>query len=438
MLKLATAVTAALALAVPSSAAGAGFKEPVKVLWQHTGTEGYYFGWAVSPLADVNRDGVTDAIIAEPGNNAPGGDSGTTWIYSGRTGAPLARFDGKPGDQSAFCVADVGDLNRDGVHDVLSGAPRQLGDTEGHAYLISGRNGSLLHTFAGDGDRRLATAPRSRARATSTATAGPDLLVGAAGHPGGGLAYVYSGRTFKLLYTIPPPDATHLFGYGTGSTEDVNRDRVPDLIVGGGGTAYVFSGRDGRKLYALPPSAAARQFGTFFVAGVGDVNRDHVPDVYGGDYAAADNGLEQRLRGRLLRARRHAAALLDRRGRRRPRPGPRRGRRQRRPPARPRDRLLPEQRRRDGRGQDRALLRRDRREAAHDHLDDGEREPRVRRRGGGGRQPRPSPRPARLGGRGRHRLHDRREAGGGARPGGRACAATCAGAHPGRRRRRGG
>ncbi len=296
MLKLATAVTAALALAVPSSAAGAGFKEPVKVLWQHTGTEGYYFGWAVSPLADVNRDRVTDAIIAEPGNNAPGGDSGTTWIHSGRSGAPLARFDGKPGDQSAFSVADVGDLNRDGVHDVLSGAPRQLGDTEGHAYLISGRNGSLLHTFAGTvtGD----------SYGTAVSSAGdvnrdgrPDLLVGAAGHPGGGLAYVYSGRTFKLLYTIPPPDATHLFGYGTGSTEDVNRDRVPDLIVGGGGTAYVFSGRDGRKLYALPPSAAARQFGTFFVAGVGDVNRDHVPDVYGGDYAAADNGLNSGFAG---------------------------------------------------------------------------------------------------------------------------------------------
>ena len=56
------------------------------------------------------------------------------------------------------------------------------------------------------------------------------------------------------------------------------------------GTAYVFSGRDGRRLYALPPSAAPRQFGTFFVAGLGDVNHDHVPDVYGADYAAADNG----------------------------------------------------------------------------------------------------------------------------------------------------
>jgi hypothetical protein len=52
----------------------------------------------------------------------------------------------------------------------------------------------------------------------------------------------------------------------------------------------VFSGADGHELYPLPPSAAARQFGTFFLAGVGDVDRDHVPDVYGGDYGANDNG----------------------------------------------------------------------------------------------------------------------------------------------------
>src|SRR3954465_14373278 len=38
--------------------------------------------------------------------------------------------------------------------------------------------------------------------------------------------------------------------------------------------------------YPLPPPAAPRQFGTFFLAGVGDLDHDHVPDVYGADYAA--------------------------------------------------------------------------------------------------------------------------------------------------------
>jgi hypothetical protein len=286
MLKLATAVTAALALAAPATA-DAGFKEPVDVLWQHTGAEGDYFGWAVSPLRDVDLDGADDVIISEPGCCAE--KPGITWLYSGRTGAVLRRFEGAPGDANSYAIADAGDVNRDGVHDILSGAPRQTADTEGHAYLYSGHDGSTLHTFTG-------AAPGDNFGSAVTSAGDvdrdgrPDLLIGAPTEPGGGAAYVYSGRTFGLLYRIPPPDATHRFGYGTGSTKDVDGDHVPDQIGGGGGTAYVFSGSDGHRLYALPPSAVPRQFGTFFVAGVGDVNHDHVPDVYGADYAAGDNG----------------------------------------------------------------------------------------------------------------------------------------------------
>jgi hypothetical protein len=282
MIKRASALAAALALAAPA-AANAGFKEPVKVIWQHTGAEGGYYAWGVAPLEDLDRDGADEVLTGEP---YP--DAGTTWVQSGRTGRTLHRIDGKPGDQAGFAVTDAGDLDRDGRHEFLSGAPRQSADTEGHAYLYSGRTGRLLHTFAGgvSGD--------SFGAAVTSADVDRDgrrdLVVGAPTHPGGGLAYVFSGRTFRLLYTIPPPDPDHTFGYGTGATEDVDRDRVPDLIVGGGGAAYVFSGRDGRELYELPPSAAPQQFGTFFLAGVGDLNHDRVPDVYGADYAAADNG----------------------------------------------------------------------------------------------------------------------------------------------------
>jgi hypothetical protein len=286
MFKHMTAVTAALALAAPATAS-AGFKEPAKVLWQHTGTEGDYFGWAVSPLADVDGDRAGDVIVGEPGCCAE--KPGATWVYSGRTGAPLRRFEGAAGDENGFAIADAGDVNRDGVHDILSGAPRQTADTEGHAFLYSGRDGSVLHTFSGS------TAGDSFGSAVVSAgdvdrDGRPDLLIGAPGQPGGGAAFVYSGRSYGLLYRIDPPDATHRFGFGTGSTEDVDGDHIPDLVVGGHGTAYVFSGRDGHRLYMLPPSAAPLRFGTFFLAGVGDVDRDHVPDVYGADYAAADNG----------------------------------------------------------------------------------------------------------------------------------------------------
>jgi hypothetical protein len=283
MLKQASAMAAAAALAF-AAPAQAGFKEPVHVIWQRTGAPNDYFGWAVSPLADVSHDRIADAIVGEPGV-----DQGTTWVLSGATGRTLFRFDGGPGDSNGFAIADAGDVDRDGYDDILSGAPRQTYDTEGHVFLYSGRDGSTLHVFAGEavGDQ-FGWAVSSAGDVDRDGR--PDILVGAPGIAGGGMAYVFSGRTYKLLYRIPPPDPSHRFGAGTGTAGDVNRDRVPDEVVGGGGAAYVISGATGKPLYALPPSKAPSQFGTFFLAGVGDLDGDHVPDVYGGDYNAGDNG----------------------------------------------------------------------------------------------------------------------------------------------------
>src|SRR5919107_886730 len=183
MLKQATAVAAALALAAPATA-HAGFKEPVHVIWQRTGTTpGNLFGWAVSPLADIDHDRAQDAIVGEPGT-----DQGTTWVLSGATGRTIYRFDGRPGDQNGYAIADAGDVDRDGYHDILSGAPRVTGDTEGHAYLYSGRDGALLHAFAGEAPAdNFGAAVSSAGDVNRDARA--DLLIGAFGHAGGGLAY---------------------------------------------------------------------------------------------------------------------------------------------------------------------------------------------------------------------------------------------------------
>src|ERR1700759_1264675 len=117
MLKHAMALAAALVVATPATAS-AGFKEPVRVLWQHTGTPGGYFGWAVSPLQDINHDGATDAIIGEP-QIGVGTGAGTTWVLSGATGAVLRAFNGRPGDANGYAIADAGDVNGDGVDDIL-------------------------------------------------------------------------------------------------------------------------------------------------------------------------------------------------------------------------------------------------------------------------------------------------------------------------------
>jgi len=293
--RLAAGAAGLAAVLAPGAAAteADGFVEPVEVLHTLSGTNpGAAFGWAVSELGDVDGDSKTDLIVGEPFTA-----TGTTWVYSGGTGAPLYRLDGAPGDQQGYAIADAGDTDGDGVPDIVSGAP---GVGRGSAYLYSGATGRLLHRF-------------SRGRAgdffgAAVAGAGDvnrdghaDVLVGATMNDGGGLdsgrAYVFSGRTYKLIRKLDAGDEGDLFGSATDWTPDLNRDGRPELIVGAqnagpttGGKAYVFSGRNGKRLFTITPPATAVEFGSFFVAGVGDMNGDGTGDVYAADYADGSLG----------------------------------------------------------------------------------------------------------------------------------------------------
>ena len=262
-----------------------GFVEQARVLYTLSGeTPGAYFGWAVSELGDVDDDGRTDLIVGEPYSAA-----GTTYVYSGKRGKLLHRLDGAANDQQGYAIADAGDVDGDRVSDVVSGAP---GVGPGHVYLYSGRTGALLHTFAGFGAGDFfGSAVGSAGDVNRDGRA--DVLVGAELNDvrgvDSGRAYVFSGRTYQLLLTLDAGDAGDNFGSATDWTKDLNRDRVPDLIVGarsavGGGKAYVFSGKDGAQLLRIDAPASGGSLGWFFVAGVGDVNRDGRPDVYAADF----------------------------------------------------------------------------------------------------------------------------------------------------------
>jgi FG-GAP repeat/FG-GAP-like repeat len=291
---LLAALVVAGAVAVGANAAGTFVEPGVQVLTEVDGTtpDGTtFFGWAVSPLKDVDGDQANDFIVGEPFS-----DGGSTYVYSGRTGRLIYRVDGASGDWNGFAMADAGDTNGDGVHDFIVGSP---GNDAGHVDLYSGRTGELLHRFVGEnvGD----------AYGWAVSSAGDvdhdgraDILVGApaffaAANPG--FAYVYSGRTYALIRKLTGDVTGDAFGSGTGWTRDVNRDGVPDQIVGARdagrgarGRVYVYSGKTGDRLFSIGAGPDGNQFGSFFVAGVGDVNRDGTPDVYAADYADTTNG----------------------------------------------------------------------------------------------------------------------------------------------------
>ena len=281
---------AGIAVLVAALAPGAGatrddgFVERVKVLYTLSGdTPGANFGWAVSELEDVDDDGKTDLIVG-----APFSATGTTFVYSGRRGNLLYRLDGAANDQQGYAIADAGDTNGDRVADIVSGAP---GVGPGHVYLYSGRTGGLLHTFSGFGEGDFfGSAVASAGDVNRDGRA--DILVGAepsdARGADSGRAYVFSGRTYELLLTLDVGDEGDNLGSAIDWTEDVNRDRVPDLIVGARsaerGKAYVFSGRNGKLLLQIDAPATGGSLGWFFVAGVGDVSGDGRPDIYAADF----------------------------------------------------------------------------------------------------------------------------------------------------------
>jgi len=281
------------------AAASGTFVEPVTLL--HTfedptpGVEGF-FGWEVAALGDVDQDGVQEAIISEIDT-----DTGTTYVHSGASGRLIYQLDGAESELHGYAIADAGDVNGDGVSDILSGAPSSAGHrAPGRLYLYSGKTGARLHTFAGETANDFFGFDAAGVGDVDR-DGRPDILVSAAFADGvgtnSGRAYVYSGRTFELLRTLEAERAGDLFGSAVGSSADLSGDGIPDLVLGARhagtdrrGEAYVFSGRTGERLLELTAPPTGVDFGYFFATGVGDVDGDATPDIYVADFRDTSRG----------------------------------------------------------------------------------------------------------------------------------------------------
>ncbi len=204
------------------------------------------FGRSVGAAGDVNMDGVPDIVVGAWFANGAAVDSGKAYVYSGLDGSLLLEVSGEDvSDHLGYSVSGAGDVNMDGYADVIAGAhfSDAGGFDAGRAYVVSGFNNSLLHVFTGTNILD--------ALGESVSGAGDvdgdqydDVIVGAAGEDslgsGAGGAYVYSGRTGKTLQTIFGEAAGDRCGTSVRDAGDVDMDGRPDLIVGS-------PGRDGGR-----------------------------------------------------------------------------------------------------------------------------------------------------------------------------------------------
>lgn len=257
-------------------------------------SSGGSFGWAVADTADLNADGVRDFIVGA--NN-----TGRVHVYSGQTGTLIRTLQASPaepgGGQFGFSLSDAGDVDGDQVSDIVVGATVAAGNF-GAAYLYSGSTGTFIRRIVGQANGDSFGAAVGSAGDVNL-DGRSDILVGATGNDNmganSGRAYVYSGLDGTLLRTYEAESDGDSFGGGIANAGDINADGFADHIVGAnnagatsGGRAYVYSGLTGVQLLpTLNPVAGASEFGSFFVAGCGDVNNDGTPDLYVGDYGHA-------------------------------------------------------------------------------------------------------------------------------------------------------
>jgi hypothetical protein len=257
---------------------------------EHDGQAGSRLGLASGKIGDLDGDGCDDYAVGAPFESANGvAQCGVVRVHSGKTGATLFKFAGAAAhDEFGWAIDGPGDVDFDGIPDVIVGAPGSdvTGTYAGSAYVYSGADGSVLHTFHGekpwnmlgswvagvddlDGDGRADVAlsvPRTYSEVGVFPSNTPGLLV------------IHSGKTGAPIHRWEGAQGGDSFGWAAG-VGDLDGDAVSDVVVGApavnGGPGYVrvYSGGPGTLLHTLNGSYPGDDFG-WDPRPIGDIDGD--------------------------------------------------------------------------------------------------------------------------------------------------------------------
>lgn len=293
-------------------------------------------GKSVAALGDFNGDGLDDVAIGTALGDYAGADSGSVYVVFGRSpdlGATVAlelldgvagfRIDGASADDFFGISLTAGDVNADGLADVIAGADNFAGTqgaAEGVVYVLYGTDSVLsspLSVVDLDGSNGFRLAEEVPIRWVGRAVASgddingdgiDDILIGAVNEG----AFVVHGRAagFPEFVDLAVLDGTSGFrvrneangdrvGDGVGMAGDFNGDGVGDLAFGAqfadpngaaSGKVYLLYGSSAPRaaelvLGTLPTTAGVAFHGTasedycgLSLSRAGDIDRDHGVD----------------------------------------------------------------------------------------------------------------------------------------------------------------
>jgi FG-GAP repeat len=318
------------------------------------------FGSSVSSAGDINNDGIDDIIIgasyADPYGRSRAGSSYVIYGRIGGYGSPLDlanlnstqgfRIDGATAeDYTGNSVSAAGDINNDGINDIIVGASRATPlyfpysrVYAGSSYVIYGKTGGYptpidLANLNNIQWFRINGAMAGDASGSSVSSAGDinndgidDLIIGAPGScSGAGSSYVIYGKTggYSTSVDLASLNNTQGFringamagdasGISVSSAGDINNDGIKDIIIGAfgaspfglrnAGSIFIIYGKAGGYNSSLDLAslsstqgfyvngAAAGDYTGNSVSAAGDINNDGISDVIIGAYSASPNG----------------------------------------------------------------------------------------------------------------------------------------------------
>ncbi|MEH2041135.1 hypothetical protein [Nostoc sp.] len=314
-------------------------------------------GISVSSAGDVNSDGIADLIIGAYGADPNGDDSGQSYVVFGKSTGwnatlNLSDLNGANGfainginedDTSGSSVSSAGDVNSDGIADLIIGAflADPNGIKSGQSYVVFGKrtgwsatlnlsdlngaNGFAINGIAADDI--LGRSVSSAGDVNSDGIA--DLIIGAyRADPNGdssGQSYVVFGKSTGWSATLNLSDLNgangfainginqdDTSGFSVSSAGDVNSDGIADLIIGAqeadpngikSGQSYVVFGKrtgwsatlnlsslNGANGFAINGINEGDNSGVS-VSSAGDVNSDGIDDLIIGARYAEANGI---------------------------------------------------------------------------------------------------------------------------------------------------